>query len=42
LSIATKRLPERIETPPVSQINLGLSPVEGDIEYQYVSQASEV
>jgi hypothetical protein len=37
-----KRLPERIETLPVSQLSLGLSLVEDDTEYQYVSQVSEV
>jgi hypothetical protein len=37
-----KRLPERIETLPVSQLSLGLSHVEGDIEYQYASQVNEV
>ena len=41
LSIATKRLPERLETLPVSQLSLGLFHVEGDIEYQYASQVAK-
>jgi hypothetical protein len=42
LNIAMKKFLERIETPPVYQLGLELSPVAGDTEYQYVSQVNEV
>jgi hypothetical protein len=34
-------LPERIATLPVSRLSLGLSLVEDDTEYQYVSQVAK-